>query len=372
MAPAEVAGRQWDYPAGYNLSTVSRGYEPVSFATLRSIADGYDLLRLVIETRKDQISRHSWTIHARDKAARGNAISKRIGAARDFLARPDGAHGFADWLRLLLEETFVTDAAALYKRRDRSGRLIALLPIDGTTIKPLIDCWGRTPQPEYVGDALVYPVAYQQILKGYPAINYTARDLIYRPRNVRVNKVYGYSPVEQILTTVNIALRRQAYLLDYFTDGNIPDSLIGVPENWTPSQIASYQKYWDSYFEGEAGRRRRAKFIPGGVAKTFIQTKEPELKSPFDEWLARIICFAFSISPQALTQTMNRATARRKKRLRRKKAWDRRSTGSNLSSTMCWLANLTLLTSNFPGVLATKQIRSRKRPSFQVLPRKAF
>jgi hypothetical protein len=50
--------------------------------------------------------------------------------------------------------------------------------------------------------------------------------------------------------------------------------------------------------------------VPGGVAKTFIQTKEPDLKGPFDEWLARIVCFAFSISPQALIQQMNRATAR--------------------------------------------------------------
>jgi hypothetical protein len=58
-----------------------------------------------------------------------------------------------------------------------------------------------------------------------------------------------------------------------------------------------------------------AKFVPGGVAKTFIQTKEPELKGPFDEWLARIVCFAFSISPQALTQTMNRATAETQKEL---------------------------------------------------------
>jgi hypothetical protein len=117
-------------------------------------------------------------------------------------------------------------------------------------------------------------------LKGYPAIDYSVRDLIYRPRNLRVNRVYGMSPVEQIITMVNIALRRQLYLLDYFSEGNIPDSLIGVPESWTPAQISSYQKYWDAYFDGDLSRRRRAKFVPGGVARTFIQTKEPELKGP--------------------------------------------------------------------------------------------
>ncbi|VFU10245.1 phage portal protein [Methylocella tundrae] len=315
LAPPEVAGRQWDYPSGYNLSTTTRNFEPITFATLRGLADGYDLLRLVIETRKDQASRQSWTIVARDKTALIAGNVDRITAATGFIARPDGNRCFADWLRILLEEVFVTDAAALYLRRDRSGRLTALMPLDGATIKPVIDGFGRTPEPYLDGGALVYPTAYQQVLKGYPAIDYSVRDLIYRPRNLRVNRVYGMSPVEQIVTTVNIALRRQMYLLDYFTEGNIPDSLIGVPENWTPDQIATYQKYWDAYFDGELGRRRRAKFVPGGVAKTFIQTKEPELKGPFDEWLARIVCFAFSISPQALTQTLNRATAETQKDL---------------------------------------------------------
>ncbi len=312
LAPPEVAGRQWDYPSGYNLATTPRIYEPVSFHTLRGLADGYDLLRLVIETRKDQVARLVWTIGPRSKQP---GADPRIAALRQFFARPDGLHTFGDWLRLLLEELFVIDAPALYLQRDRAGRLAALLPIDGATIKPVIDDWGRTPQPYAENGATIYPVAYQQVLKGYPAVDYSLRDIIYRPRNIRVNRAYGFGPVEQIVTSVNIALRRQMYLLDYFTQGNIPDSLIGVPENWTPDQIASYQKYWDAYFDGDLGRRRRAKFVPGGVAKTFIQTKEPDLKGPFDEWLARIVCFAFSISPQGLTQQMNRATAETQKEI---------------------------------------------------------
>jgi hypothetical protein len=315
LAPKDVAGRQWDFPAGYNLSTLSRPYEPVTFATLRALADGYDLLRLVIETRKDQAARQNWTIRPREGHSCASCDPERIAAAKRFFGRPDGIHNFSDWLRILLEEVFVTDATSLYISRDRSGRIRALMPIDGATIKPILDPWGRTPQPYVQGDRVIYPPAYQQILKGYPAVEYSVRDLIYRPRNARVNRAYGMSPVEQIITTVNIALRRQMYLLDYFTEGNIPDSLIGVPENWTPDQIASYQKYWDAYFDGDFGRRRRAKFVPGGVAKTFIQTTEPELKGPFDEWLARIVCFAFSISPQALLQTMNRATAETQKEL---------------------------------------------------------
>jgi hypothetical protein len=147
LAPPDVARRQWDYPSGYNLSTTPRINEPVSFQTLRGLAEGYDLLRLVIETRKDQVSRLSWTIGSRDK----KSSDTRIAALRTFFMRPDGIHTFGDWLRLLLEELFVIDAPALYMSRDRGGRLTALLPIDGATIKPVIDDWGRTPAADHRG-----------------------------------------------------------------------------------------------------------------------------------------------------------------------------------------------------------------------------
>ncbi len=205
---------------------------------------------------------------------------------------------------------FVIDAATLYCQRTRSGQLCALQQLDGATIKRVIDDWGRKPQPFAGPDgAAIFPPAYQQVLKGLPAVNYSARDIIYRPRNVRAHKVYGYSPVQQVLMTVNIALRRQLWQLDYFTEGSIPDALIGVPQGWTPEQIKQFQDYWDTEFAGDLAKRRRAKFVPGDTAAKVVQTKEPQHKDDFDEWLARIICFAFSVPPQWAVRLMNRATA---------------------------------------------------------------
>jgi hypothetical protein len=174
----------------------------------------------------------------------------------------------------------------------------------------VIDDWGRTPQPFAAPDgSKIYPPAYQQVVKGLPAVNYSARDIVYRPRNVRAHRVYGFSPVQQVLMTVNIGLRRQLWQLDYFTEGSIPDALIGVPQGWTPDQIKQFQDYWDTEFAGDLAKRRRAKFVPGETAAKVVQTKEPQHKDDFDEWLARIICFAFSVPPQWATKAMNRATA---------------------------------------------------------------
>jgi Phage portal protein len=316
IAPPDVAGRRFDFPPGYNLVTRPRAYEPVGFHELRGFADAYDLLRLVIETRKDQMERQRWRIRPRDpkwqrtNAAANAEMNARIAALEKFFHKPDGVTRWKTWLRSLLEDMFVIDAATLYCQRTRSGQLCALQQLDGATIKRVIDDWGRTPRPFSASDGtIVYPPAYQQVLKGLPAVNYSAYDIIYRPRNVRAHRVYGYSPVQQVLMTVNIALRRQLWQLDYFSEGSIPDALIGVPNGWTPDQIKQFQDYWDQEFSGDLAKRRRAKFVPGDTASKVVQTKEPEHKDDFDEWLARIICFAFSVPPQWAVKAMNRATA---------------------------------------------------------------
>jgi hypothetical protein len=326
IAPPDVTGRRFDFPAGYNLNTRPRAYEPIGFHELRAFADAYDLLRLVIETRKDQMERQRWRIRpltpsltlprkrGREGWGRGAApdadTQARLIAIERFFHKPDGVTRWKTWLRALLEDMFVIDAATLYCQRTRSGQLCALQQLDGSTIKRVIDDWGRTPLPFAADDGTtIYPPAYQQVLKGLPAVNYSARDIIYRPRNVRAHKVYGYSPVQQVLMTVNIALRRQLWQLDYFSEGSIPDALIGVPASWTPEQIKQFQDYWDTEFAGDLARRRRAKFVPGDSARTVHQTKEPQHKDDFDEWLARIVCFAFSVPPQWAVKQMNRATA---------------------------------------------------------------
>lgn len=303
-APDSVKGRVLDFPSGYNLTIQTRAYEAITFSQLRGFAESYDLLRLVIESRKDQMARLQWNIVLRDHAkdrAKDPATLEMIQRIERFFVRPDGVHFWADWIRMIMEDLLVLDAPSIYRRRTYGGDLYALEPIDGGTIKRVIDDWGRTPQ---------YPSpAYQQVLKGFPAIDYTTRELIYRPRNNRTHKIYGLSPVEQIVMTINIGLRRQIWQLQSFTEGNIPEALIGTPSTWTPDQIRSFQDWFDGMLEGNTGERRRARFVPGEVAKGYVPTKNGELFGAAEEWLARVVCYAFSVSPQPFIAMMNRATA---------------------------------------------------------------
>ena len=304
QAPPEVMGRQFDFQQGSNLQLSPRAYEAVKFPEMRALADAYDIIRLVIETRKDQMEKLNWVIKPRTLANGDPACDTddpAIQMLTDFFAMPDGRNEWGTWLRQLLEDMFVIDAASLYCHETRGGKLLALEQLDGATVKRVIDDWGRTPMPP--------APAYQQTLKGLPAVNYTSDQLLYLPRNPRVHKFYGFSHVEQVIMTVNIGLRRELFQLQYYTEGNIPEALVGTPDAWTPKQVQDFQDAFDAMLSGQMANRRRIKFVPGGVAKTFVPTKEVELTGKTDEWFARVVCFCFSISPQPFVSMMNRATA---------------------------------------------------------------
>ena len=292
----EVGGRQYDYPTQTNLQWQPRVGEPVGYQTLRDLADGYDLLRLVIETRKDQLAKLEWTIKPRAPKAKPDARCADIEA---FLQCPDKVHNWDQWNRMFWEEVLVPDAPAILPRRTMGGQPYALDIIDGTTIKPVVGVDGRRP--------LTGP-AFQQVIKGIPVANFTVQDLYYRPHNPRAHKLYGYSKVEQVITTVNIALRRQLSQLQYYTEGSAPDMIFSTPPEWNLDAIKKFAEWWWSQLShGNTAQRRKGMFVPHGVEP--INTKDMLLKDAYDEWLARIICYCFSVPPQALVKEQNRATA---------------------------------------------------------------
>ena len=312
-APPGTPPRVTDYPVAYNIQIQPRDMEAISFAQMRSLADGFDLVRLCIETRKDQISRMRWEFRLKHQVrtregqtGAGSSNDKRIQALTEFFQSPDREHTWQQWVRMLMEEVLVLDAPAIVPIVSPDGELwsegkllYALEVVDGSTIARKIDIMGRTPAPP--------DVAYQQIIKGLPAVNFDRDQLIYRPRNLRAHKFFGFGPVEQIILTINIGLRRQVHLLNYYTEGNIPEAIVQVPKDWSADQIAEYQQWFDSKLAGNSAMRRRVTFVPESGAINW--TRDPKLQDALDEWLARIVCYAFSISPQPFVSEMNRATA---------------------------------------------------------------
>ena len=95
--------------------------------------------------------------------------------------------------------------------------------------------------------------------------------------------------------------------LQHFTEGNVPPGLLNAPDGWSAEQIRQFQEWFDSVLAGNTASRSRLVWAPGGTK--YQAFKEAPYKDEFDEWLARIVCYAFSLPPTAFTRQVNRATA---------------------------------------------------------------
>jgi hypothetical protein len=302
----ETAGRRFDYLAGYNIATRPRRDSGIDFQTLRNFAKFYDLLRILIEKRKDQITNFDWSIVPTDEAVDSGEdlteLAQRAAAATKFLKFPDGRYKWNIWLRQLIDDMLTLDAIVLWPVY-QGKKLLRLETVDPSTIKLVIDESGRTPE-------IPFP-AYQQVLHGIPTADFLKDELLYFMSNPGSDRIYGFSKVEQILVTIQIGLRREMSQLQFFTDGNVPAALAGVPEGWTPTQIATLQSAFDQMMLGDTAARRRIWFVPGDTAKNIKEFKSEEatLKAAFDEWIMRIMCFTFGVSPTPFINQVNRATA---------------------------------------------------------------
>lgn len=293
----ELVGRGWDFWVGYNLNTSPRDRHRWRFHDLRNFSNASDLVRLLIETRKDQMEAMPWNIKPRE----GKQIPQaRLDQITDFFQYPDGENTWHQWLRALLEDVFVLDAAAIYRWRNRAGKLLSLDLIDGAMITLKIDSQGRRPAPP--------DVAYQQIIQGTPAVDYNADELLYQVHNRRTNSPYGFSPIEQIITTLQIISRRQESQQMYFESGTLPLASMEMPkEGINEEQFRNYMAALNARLEGNL--RERSKIVPILSGSEIKEIKQPPLVGKEEEWFARMACFAFKVSPQPFVSMMNRATA---------------------------------------------------------------
>ena len=299
--------RQWAYPVGFNVTQRPRASEATTFEQLRNLAALYDGIQICERVYFDLIGRLELRVLPRaellaegeDAAApRWREPARRIEA---LLEAPDRVQDLRAWLVAFVRDLLEIDAVAIYTRRTRSGALYALELIAGDTIKPLVDDFGRPPQPP--------APAYQQVLYDVVAGDYTLDEMDYLRETARTESVYGISRVERILLRVNQALRKQNFDLARFTDGATPLGLIQPPAdlNWTPDQLDTFERAFNGLLAGNDAWRVRAKALPPGSRWQALAGDDPLVE--FDRFLLNITVAAFGLTMDELgfTDTSNRS-----------------------------------------------------------------
>ena len=308
------APRTWDYAVGENVQIVPR-WDRVSFATLKAIYDAYDVAQIAVRHLINDVRSLEYTFVAApgvdSKAAAGD-----IAKAEAFMASPDRRQPMRLWLAEWLQDVLRYDAGALYVRRNEAGEPVALEVVDGTTIIPLIDFYGRvasdendaTADPEGYEEGTVVP-AFMQIIEGLPWDWLAYDDLLYLPWNPLPNSQYGLSPLEAVLLSANTDLRFQWHFLQYFSEGTLPAGLMEAPPDQSdPDSLREWQETWDAIMMGDQSKLRQIRWVPAGSKWT--PTKNSDFDDKFPLYLMRRVAAAYGVTPNDLgfTENVNRAT----------------------------------------------------------------
>lgn len=291
----EERPRVFQYTPGINLSSIPRsGYGLAPFQMLRNLSMASKEIRLNIELIKREVRALKWEIvpSKKDDPAAGT-YTPEIDELRGELDNLDGQHDFDQWVSMALEEVLTTDALTLWPDKDPVTNHTEVDVIDGATIRPLLDMRGRVAKPPLPG--------YIQQIYGMPMSWYTSDRLLYKPMNASVASPYGTSPIEYILLAVNLGLRRDTYHVGFYTEGNVPEALVGAPSSWKQSDIESWQSYWDAMVAGNMKRLRRMHWVPlegsRGSVPVYEFRKDNTDSVALDTWLMQVACWAFGNSP---------------------------------------------------------------------------
>lgn len=276
---------------GYTGSPRRKYGSVVDFETLRTFSVVYDVARVCINHRKRQINNLEWNIVPKDSKANIDKFRRRIDQVTEFFEEPVKGMEFREWLDRLIEDLLVIDAAVLWKDKLYGGKVVGLLPIDGSTIRLRVEQDGTTPEPP--------EIAYEQIISGEVYAEYTTDEMYYKYMNPRTNTPYGLSPLECLVIGVDGALRSQMANNNLFSEGTVPEGFLGMPTEWTVDQIKDFQGWFDAMLSGNTAQTSRIKMVPGGKGVGYMPTKKADEMRylEFEKWLLLKTCAMFDVQP---------------------------------------------------------------------------
>jgi HK97 family phage portal protein len=299
----------WDLPPGFNFIDTGRRKEKpegrIDYSTLRNFSVHYPIARSCIDYLKTKVLKLNWDITTEDPDQDLNKDDPRVKLVKAFFKKPLGrSSGYRQFVESILEDYFVVGAIALERMKTRGGQFLGELKlVDASTIKVYVDDYGRIPEPPQN--------AYAQVIGGSVVVRLTMDDLIYRVRSPRSNTVYGLSPIESIIIQAESALQGSLYSYRWFSDGNMPEGFLKMPEGWTADQIKKFERYFNSMLAGNFRNNRRIKPIPSGAE--FVPVKKPEEVGyeRFEQWILQLTCTVFGVPPQDIgfTHQINKSSS---------------------------------------------------------------
>jgi hypothetical protein len=274
---------------------------------LRRFSERNVWVRVAINRRKRSVAKSGWKIvrlddpHAKPDAG----IVKKIGDLFRFVN--DTRASFNQLIAMAVEDILVLDAGVIEKERTAGGEVIALWPVSGDEIMPLVGWDGSNPKkPRYV-----------QIREGREVARYLNDELIYMMVNPRTCSPIGLSPVENLVATIEADLYGEYFEYQLMKE-TAPAGILYLGGGVPPNKVEAFRTQWEADIAGT----RDVAIIGGGgydpetgsVASPpefipFGRSGKDEQRREYMKWLATKVAAAFEMDLMAfnLSETVHRS-----------------------------------------------------------------
>lgn len=310
LAPEGTSPVGFQFLSEQNKIFTPRATEFLTFDDLRRLAT-YPLAAIMINLYANAIAARQFRIRLRQLPGMNNKdrekaekTDAKIPMLTDFFMNPNPDDSWRDFIYKWMTEVQVTDAPAIFIRRNQRRDVGELRIIDGTMIARYIDDNGWTPAND--------SPAYAQLWWGTPGWDLKRDQLFYRPKHPRVYKIYGNSPTERSARLIELGYARLELKLQWAENGTIPDGLMVVPRDAPVELIERQQAWMNSMMTGNAQRRVQLRLIQGFTQDgkdNIIFPKEKMLMDPYDEMEIRELAVNYDVPKQRFMEQMNRASA---------------------------------------------------------------
>lgn len=291
-------------------------------------------VEMCISTIIDEIAAVEWDIVPKDK---DNYNEEHIKLIKQFFENPNvNKESFETILRKVIRDILTIDSGVFIKVFDMMGTFKQLFVYDGGTFTKNPDIYGtfdgkaeiipsvisrdfiRRDVPQATLDEVKHGAAYFQYgwITGARPMPFGMREVVYMMKNPRPDDLYGRSPMEVLLRTVQTLVYGIDYSHDYFADNYIPKGvmqIIGAQQDEitafsdrlretmrTKNEVGDWRKLWHKM----PIINTEGKFIP-------IQFTAQELDYISQQkWFTKLVFACFGVTPSELgfTEDSTKAT----------------------------------------------------------------
>jgi hypothetical protein len=260
--PTNGRGRLYarDYPYNWTVPHAPT-YHPgslVDIRTLRRFAQVYDVLRSMINHLKNEVEAVPLSITARNADDDSDQTKKRIALVEAWMDIDGGLGGVgstrSEFEKLVIEDLHVVGPAAIHLAPTRGGGVDEAVPIDASTIRPVVDPYGF---PEKGNE-------YEQWVMGLRHRGFARSEMYWRGLYPRTDSPYPDSPTEYLVLTIIAAMAADTWNRSWLTKGTEPGRIIYLPADMTPDNAQFYIDLFLATMEGNIEKRQQVFFMPGG------------------------------------------------------------------------------------------------------------